>query len=184
MASIWIFFIKFRWHDEKLTLGSIQIVEMSLFFRLKSQIFQQRRHLAIFFISFKIKPNVTSIYFTIKNRIFTPFWYQNCKNCKVVPPMKIWIWLEYSWNLLMCVVFIVRTLKIRLIHILWSNITKDAAICLSICLSGPLCDVTFCSGPSECQLNQLWLSTIYFQNGRPESSRDNYHQSQPKKLSL
>ena len=71
-------------------------------FRLKCQIFQQRRHLAIFFISFKIKPDVTSNGFTTKNRIFTPFWYQYCKNCKVVLPIKIWIWLKYSWNLLMC----------------------------------------------------------------------------------
>ena len=63
--------------------------------------FQQRRHLANFFISFKIKPGVTSIGFTTKNRIFTPFWYQNCKNCKVVLPIRIWIWLKYSWNLLM-----------------------------------------------------------------------------------
>ena len=70
--------------------------------RLKCQIFQQRRHLAIFFISFKIKPDVTFIGFTTKNRIFTPFWYQNCKNCKVVLPIRIWIWLKYSWNLLMC----------------------------------------------------------------------------------
>ena len=45
---------------------------------------------------------VTSIGFTTKNRIFTPFWYQNCKKCKVVLPIKLWIWLKYSWNLLMC----------------------------------------------------------------------------------
>ena len=58
---------------------------------------------SIFFISFKIKPDVTSIDFTTKIRIFTSFWYQNCKNCKVVVlPIKIWIWLKYSWNLLMC----------------------------------------------------------------------------------
>ena len=55
-----------------------------------------------FFISFKIKPDVTFIGFTNKNRIFTPFWYQNCKNCKVVLPIRIWIWMKYSWNLLMC----------------------------------------------------------------------------------
>ena len=53
-------------------------------FRLKCQPFQQQRHLAISFISFKIKPDATSIGFTTKNRILTPFWYQNCKNCKVI----------------------------------------------------------------------------------------------------
>ena len=37
-----------------------------------------------------------------KKRIVTPFWYQNCKNCKVLLPIRIWIWLKYSWNLLMC----------------------------------------------------------------------------------
>ena len=71
-------------------------------FRLKCQIFQQQRHLVIFFISFKIKPDVTFIDFTTKNRMFTPFLYQNCKNCKVVLPIRIWIWLKYSGNLLMC----------------------------------------------------------------------------------
>ena len=78
-----------------------------LVFRLKCQIFQQQRHLAIFFISLKIKPDVTFIGFTTKNRIFTPFWYQNCKKCKVVLPIKLWIWLKYSWNLLMCIVIII-----------------------------------------------------------------------------
>ena len=73
-----------------------------LFFRLKCQIFQHWRHLAIFFISFKIKSDVTFIGFTTEKRIFTTFWYQNCKNCKVVQPITIWIWLKYSWNLLMC----------------------------------------------------------------------------------
>ena len=58
-------------------------------------------HLTIFFISFKIKPDVTFIGFTTKNRILTLFWYQNCKNCKVELPIRIWIWLKYSWNLLM-----------------------------------------------------------------------------------
>ena len=70
-------------------------------FRLKCQIFQQQRHLANFFISFEIKPDVTSIGFTNKNRIFTPFCYQNFKNCKVILPIRIWIWMKYSWNLLM-----------------------------------------------------------------------------------
>ena len=50
---------------------------------------------------FKIKPDVTSIGSTNKNRIFTPFWYQNCKNCKVVLPIRIWIWMKYFWNLLL-----------------------------------------------------------------------------------
>jgi hypothetical protein len=73
-----------------------------LIFRLKCQIFQQQRHLTHFFISFRIKPDVTSIGFTNKNRIFTTFWYQSCKNCKVVLPIRIWIWMKYSCNLLMC----------------------------------------------------------------------------------
>ena len=64
--------------------------------------FQQVRHLTIFFISFKIKPDVTFVGFTTKYRIFTPFWYQSWKNCKVVLPIKIRIWLKYCWNLLMC----------------------------------------------------------------------------------
>ena len=70
-------------------------------FRLKCQIFQQQRHLANFFISFKIKPDVTFIGFTNKHRIFTPFWYQNWKKCKLVLPIRIWIWMKDSWNLLM-----------------------------------------------------------------------------------
>jgi hypothetical protein len=58
-----------------------------LVFRLKCQICQQWSHLTIFFISFKVKP-VPFIGFTTYNKIFTPFWYQNFKNCKVVLPMK------------------------------------------------------------------------------------------------
>ena len=46
-------------------------------------------------------PDVTSIGFTTKNRIFTSFWYQKCKNCKVLMPIGTWIWLKYSGNLLM-----------------------------------------------------------------------------------
>ena len=34
-----------------------------------------------FFINLKIKPDVTSIDFTTKKKIFAPFWYQNYKNC-------------------------------------------------------------------------------------------------------
>ena len=44
-------------------------------------------------------PDVTSTGFTTKNRIFTPFWYQKCKNYKVVLPIRIWIWLKHSRNL-------------------------------------------------------------------------------------
>ena len=32
-----------------------------------------------FFLSFEIKLDVTSIDFTTKKNIFTPFWYQDCK---------------------------------------------------------------------------------------------------------
>jgi hypothetical protein len=31
-----------------------------------------------------------------------PFLYQNCKNCKVLLPINIWIGLKYSWIFLMC----------------------------------------------------------------------------------
>ena len=79
--------------------------------RLKCQIFHQWRHSAIFFISFKIKPDVTFTGFTNKNRIFTTFWYQNCQTCKVVLPIQIWIWLKYSWNLLMCAPVAITTFR-------------------------------------------------------------------------
>ena len=32
-----------------------------------------------FFISFELKPDVTFSEFTTKKRIFTTFWFQNCK---------------------------------------------------------------------------------------------------------
>ena len=57
-----------------------------------------------FFISFKIKPDVTFIGFITKNRIFTPFWYKKCKNCNVVLSIRVWIWLKYSGNILMWLV--------------------------------------------------------------------------------
>ena len=44
-----------------------------LVFTLKCQIFQWWRHLDFFFISFEIKPDVTSSDFTTKQRIFTTF---------------------------------------------------------------------------------------------------------------
>ena len=37
-----------------------------------------------FFISFEIKPNITSSDFNTKKRIFAMFWFQNCKNSKVL----------------------------------------------------------------------------------------------------
>ena len=44
-------------------------------------IFWWWRHLAIFFIIFKMKPNVTFIGLSVIGRVFRPFWTQNCKNC-------------------------------------------------------------------------------------------------------
>ena len=55
-----------------------------------------------FFISFEIKPDVTFSDFTTKKRIFTTFWFQNCKNCKVLLPWSRSIWKEYLWFLPLC----------------------------------------------------------------------------------
>ena len=57
---------------------------------------------SIFFISFEIKSNVTSSDYTTKKRIFTTFWYQNCKNCKVLMPWPRSIWKKYLWFLPLC----------------------------------------------------------------------------------
>ena len=78
------------------------------------------------------KSDVTTISFTTKNRIFTPFWYQNCKNCNVVLPIRIRIWLKCSWNLLMCLLKFVgyqtsikfsrlQKMKISHIRLVWKQ---------------------------------------------------------------
>ena len=53
-------------------------------------------------MSFDIKPDVTFSDFTTKKRIFTTFWFQNCKNCKVLLPWSRSIWKKYLWFLPLC----------------------------------------------------------------------------------
>ena len=88
----------------------------------------------IFFISFKIKPDVTFIGFTTKTRMFIPCWYQNCKKCKVDLPIRIWIWLKCSWNPLICSWFSLLLSRGRSNRIINHNIPITKKSFFSICI--------------------------------------------------
>ena len=51
-------------------------------------------------------PYTASLLSSLRQYLLSAFWYQNCKNCKVLLLIRILIWLKYSWKLLICHVHI------------------------------------------------------------------------------